>query len=427
MAPTARLTTSASRWSRFAGGIGEAFGDANFRRYSVGSVVSWLSFFVQAVAVAWVTWSLTHSTGWLASIALLDAVPMGLLAPVGGVIADRYDRFRVLLVCYGFATAQSAMLAILAVSSHLTIEWLAGLTLAHGVIHAFSVPSQFGLLPRLVAPERLPSAIAVASAYTQLGLFVGPALAGWVILNFGPAAAFASNVLGYGVYFVSASMLQAPVDCEPSPLPQRAFLSDLVDGLSAIARHRGIAGLLTLMLFGDALAASVRQMLPAFVDRGLHAGVGGLSTLLAGAGIGATMSALWLAQGGRRRLTIGVTLWAFLGFLIATTMLMAVWTLSLAALAMVARGFCFEICRTGTVTLLQTSVADNLRGRLMSTQFLLQQGASALGVGAIGAVADRSGLRVPILCGAGVAVIAWGATILMRKPIAASFGDVNNR
>src|SRR5262249_23142354 len=68
------------------GGIAEAFADANFRRYSVGSIVSWLSFFVQAVAIAWVTWSLTHSTKWLAIVALLDAAPMSVLAPLGGIV-----------------------------------------------------------------------------------------------------------------------------------------------------------------------------------------------------------------------------------------------------------------------------------------------------------------------------------------------------
>ena len=187
------------------GGIGEAFGDANFRRYTVGSVVSWLTFFVQAVAIAWVTWTLTHSTRWLAAVALLDAVPMSALAPLGGVIADRHDRFRVLMITYSFATAHAAILTGLAFTGRLTVEYLAMLALIHGVIHAFSVPAAFGLLPRFVAPAKLASAIAVASAYTQLGIFVGPAIAGWVILHFGPTAAFASNVAGYGVFFISAA------------------------------------------------------------------------------------------------------------------------------------------------------------------------------------------------------------------------------
>jgi MFS family permease len=231
---------SGSRWSRSLGGIGDAFADANFRRYSVGAIVSWLSFFVQVVAVSWVTWSLTHSTKWLAVVALLDAVPMSVLAPIGGVVADRYDRFRILLVCYGFATLQSAALAGLAFSGRLTIDWLAALAFLHGVIHAFSVPAQFGMLPRFVERSRLPSAIAVAAAYTQLGIFIGPALAGWVILHFGPATAFASNVLGYGVYFCSAAMLRTPSGYQPPQSSRKAFARDFIDGVRTIAAHRGV-------------------------------------------------------------------------------------------------------------------------------------------------------------------------------------------
>lgn len=407
--------------ARLFGGIGEAFGDANFRRYSVGSLVSWLSYFVQAVATAWVTWSLTHSTTWLAMVALLDAVPMGVLAPLGGVVADRYDRFRVILVCYALATLQSVALTVLALSGHLTITWIAILALLHGLIHAFSVPSQFGLLPRFVERARLPSAIAVAAAYTQLGLFVGPALAGWVLLHFGPAVAFGSNVAGYGVFFLSAARLRTPAGYVEPPAPQKAFGRDFTEGLRAMAAHRGIVGLLSLMLLGDALKAAMGQMMPAFADTGLHAGIKGLSTMLASGGIGATLSALWLAHGGARRATSPVITWAFLGYLMATAGLMTVQSLAVGALAMVARGFFFEICRTGTVALLQTSVPDAMRGRLMSTQFFLQQGASACGVAIVGLVAERWGLRGPILCGTGVALLVWAVAFRSRSSIAAAF------
>jgi MFS family permease len=345
---------------------------------------------------------------------------MALLAPLGGVVADRYDRFRVLQICYAFATLQAAGLAALAVSGDLTIHWLAALAFLHGLIHAFSVPSQFGLLPRFVERSRLPSAIGVAAAYTQLGLFVGPALAGWVILHFGPAAAFASNVLGYGVYFASAARLRTPPGYRPPPPSKKSFARDFVDGVRTIAANRAIAGVLTLMLFGDALSAAVRQMMPAFADRGLHAGVAGLSAMFASAGIGATLSALWLAHGGVRRSTSRVIGWAFLGYLAATAMVMAASSLLVAAGAMVARGFCFEICRTGTIALLQTSVADTMRGRLMSTQFFLQQGASSLGVAIVGVVAQYWGLRAPILCGTALALLVWIMTLRERQPVATS-------
>ena len=408
-------------WTSSLGGIADAFGDRNFRRYSVASVVSWLSFFVQAVAVAWLAWDLTHSTQWLAIVALADAVPNILLMPLGGVIADRYDRFRVLLLSYAIATLQAAVLAGLAFGNELTIDRLAVLAAMHGTIHAFSIPAQFGFLPRFVARSRLPSAIAVASAYTNLGIFVGPAVAGWVILHFGVAVAFASNVAGYGVYFAFVATLRSTDEYEQPPASGKSFLADFLDGLRAISAHRGIVAILALMLFGDALTQAVRQMAPAFADKALGAGIAGFSTLLTCAGIGATLSALWLAQGGARRATVSMIIWAFLGFLIATAALMISQRMVWAGASMIARGFCFEICRTGTLALLQLSLPDGIRGRVMSSQFLLMRLAGALGVAGIGAVPEAWGLRLPVLAVVAAALVVWALIDRRRERIAWTF------
>jgi len=182
-----------------------------------------------------------------------------------------------------------------------------------------------------------------------------------------------------------------------------------------------VRNLLTLTLFGDALVAAVRQMLPALADLRLHAGVEAFSTLLACAGIGATLSALWLAQGGRRRLRVGLVLAAFLGHLVATAGLLAASTLPLASLAMLARGFCAEICRTGIVGLMQTSVPDEMRGRVMSAQFFIQQGAGAIGVAILGATAQPFGLVVPILLGCALGAAAWFVAFRQRERMASAF------
>jgi MFS family permease len=157
------------------GGIAQAFGGRNFRWYSLGSILSWLSFFIQAVAVSWTAWDLTHSTAWLAIVALADATANIMLMPIGGVLADRGDRLRLLLISYACATIQAAILAGLAYFGALTIHTLTALAAVHGAAHAFSIPASYGLLPRFIAPRRLSSAIAVGAAYSQLGLFVGPA------------------------------------------------------------------------------------------------------------------------------------------------------------------------------------------------------------------------------------------------------------
>ena len=96
------------------GGIGEALAGRNFRIFSIGSITSWFSFFVQVVAVSWTAWELTHSTTWLAIIALLDIAPNVLLVPLGSVLADRYDRFRIEIIAYVIALLQALALAVLA-------------------------------------------------------------------------------------------------------------------------------------------------------------------------------------------------------------------------------------------------------------------------------------------------------------------------
>jgi len=403
------------------GGIAEAFQDRNFRRYSIGSIVSWMSFFIQSVAVSWTAWNLTHSTRWLAIVAVADAIPNVAFMPLGGVVADRYDRFRVLMASYGCAMLQATMLTALALSGNLSIGLLTGLAFFHGCCHAFSIPAQFGLLPRFVERTRLSSAIAVSAAYTQLGIFIGPALAGWVILHFGVAVAFASNVAGYAIFFTSASLLRTPAGYE-QPVPSgKTVFADFQEGISAIFAHQGIRAMLGLMAFGDLLYSAIRQMLPAFADKSLGSGVEGFSTLLAAAGIGATISALWLAHGGVRRSTAAIIIKAFIGFLIAITILMGSRGLVVATAAMMGIGCFYEVCRTGIVALLQNSISDHMRGRIMSSQFLLMRLAAIVGVLVIGAIAEGEGLRTPILCCVAFAFAIWTLAYRTRYKIGSSF------
>jgi MFS family permease len=403
------------------GGIADAFADRNFRLYSIGSIVSWLSFFVQAVAVAWTAWDLTHSAEWLAIVALADAIPNILLIPIGGVVADRMNRFRVMLLAYAVATLQAALLAGFSLSGHLTIGSLTILAALHGSAHAFSIPASYGLMPRFIVPERLPAAIAVAAAYQQLGLFVGPALAGWVIGTFGTGIAFASNVVGYGIFFACVVLMRTPAGYRAPQPSGKAFIADFRDGLGAIMHNTGLVSLLALMLFGDMLATSVRQMAPAFSATYLGAGVNGLATLLAAGGIGATLAALWLAQGGSKRIIPQTILLAFLGFLVAVTVLMLSEHLVFASVAMIGIGAFYEVCRTGAVALLQISVPDSMRGRVMSTQFLILRLSGSLGVAIVGASAPAFGLRLPILAIVAVSIVVWALTFARRNRVIAAF------
>jgi hypothetical protein len=223
------------------------------------------------------------------------------------------------------------------------------------------------------------------------------------------------------VFFASVAALRAPPGSRQAQSQPKHFLRDAWEGVAAIWTHRGIKIILGLLLFGDGLYGAVRQMAPALANSALGGGVGGLSTLLAGGGIGATIAALWLAQGRVARASSTTILWGFLGFVAAVTGLTLSRRLGEAAVAMAGIGACFESCRTGAAALLQLSVPDALRGRIMSTLFLLTRLANATGVAVVGAAAANWGLQTPLLVGAGLALLVWGGAYSVRGATAVAF------
>lgn len=403
------------------GGIGEAFAERNFRIYSIGSITSWITYFVQAIAFSWATWEITHSTTWLAVVALLDVCGNVLFLPIGGVLADRYDRLRILMAAYACDCLKTAVLAVLAFSGDLTLTALCIAAFLHGTIHSFSVPASYGLLPRFVSRERLSAAIGVNASYTQFAIFAGPAVAGWILVHWGTAIAFSFNVAGYLVYFASVALLRTPPDFIQSRAPARSVRQDIAEGARYILGHRGLSALLLLVLVGDAVSGAVYQMLPAYADLVLGRGVGSVSLLFGAAGLGATVAALWLAHGGAARATPERVLWAALGVGISVFLLAGVAHVAVAVGAMLLFGLAGETRRTATLSIMQLSVDDAQRGRVMSTLFLMTRLAGGIGTIAVGATAQYVGLRLPLFTAAAILVVVWFLMYRRRGAIAEAF------
>ena len=125
---------------RLLGGIGNAFSDRNFRIYSVGSITSWITYFVQNITFSWVAWDATHSTTWLALVSAATTITTIVVLPLGGVLADRHDRYRILLAAYALDWAKSAVLAALALSGHLTLPLICISAVARP-LHLFEEPA----------------------------------------------------------------------------------------------------------------------------------------------------------------------------------------------------------------------------------------------------------------------------------------------
>lgn len=409
------------------GGIGEAFADRNFRIYSVGSIISWITYFVQTIAFSWAAWEVTRSTTWLAVIALLTMVATIVFIPLGGVLADRHDRFRMAIAAYACDAVKAVVLTVLAFTDGLTLPVLCVMAFLHGLIHSFSIPASFGMMPRFVAPERLAAAIGVSSAYMQLAIFIGPAIAGWILVHFGVAIAFAANAVGYCIYFVSAAFLRTPPDYVQARPAVKSIGADLFEGAAYIFRHKGLSSLLLLVLAGDGVSMALNQMLPAYSDLVLQMGAGGVSTLYAAAGIGATLAALWLAHGGAGRATIDKVFWAMGGIALAIAVMAAAQVLWVAVLAMLLYGFSGETRRTATTSIMQASIDDAQRGRVMSTLFMFTQIAGGIGTLVVGLVAQDAGLRLPLAVAAVLLGLVWLVAIRQRERIALAFAATPRR
>jgi MFS family permease len=403
------------------GGIGNAFSDRNFRIYSVASITSWITYFVQNITFSWVAWDVTHSTTWLAIVSAATTVTTILFLPLGGVLADRHDRLRIMMGAYALDWVKSGVLAALAFTEQLSLPLICISAVAHGLIHSFSIPANYGLLPRFVAKEKLAAAIGVSAAYTQFAIFAGPAFAGWILVHWGAWPAFATNVVGYFVFFCTMVLLRTPAGYAQGKSARVSLKADFLEGVSYIVTHRGLSALLVLVLAGDAIAASVNSMMPAYTNMVLELGAGTMATMFSAAGIGATVAALWLAYGGLGSATPSRVFWAVLGFAIAIYILAGATALAIALFGMVIFGFSGETRRTGTVSLMQSHVDDAQRGRVMSTLFLFTQIAGAVGTLTVGLGAAWTGLRLPLAISAVALTIVWFSVFRRRHAIIHAF------
>lgn len=396
------------------GGIRTALTDRNFRVYSAGSIASWTSYFVQLVAVSWLTWELTGSTVWLALIALMDIVPSIILLPFTGAFADRCDRYKIMIRVCILCLVQSVALAACSWTGVLGIGLLAILELIHAVIIAFMVPAMYGTLPRFVSRQALPSAIALSSSYVQIAIFAGPAFAGGLISAFSVSLAFLFNALGYLVLTLAFLALKTPDGFRQDPPEPGTVFGQIRDGVVYLVRDRQILALLVLGVTVNAITVGTYHMLPAYSERVLDMGVIGMALVLSVEGIGATAAALWIAQTGGMAMTTERVFWSVLVAIIAAAAIICVANLYLALVLSFILGVAAEVRKTGTMTIVQMTVEENQRGRVMGTWYLFSQMAAGIGTYGIGQAADLYGLQIPTLSCAVVCVVVWLCIYLNR-------------
>ncbi|HET9263522.1 MAG TPA: MFS transporter [Vicinamibacterales bacterium] len=381
-----------------------AFTYRDFRVLWMGAFTSTVGTWMQKVAQSWLVLQLTGSTLYLGLDDFLGQLPILLFTLVGGVIADRHDRRRLLLGSQYVQMATAFTLAALVFSNHATIWYILTLSFVAGLAQAFGGPAYQSLIPSLVNKKDLPNAIALNSIQFNLARVVGPLLAGLAMATLGAAGCFSLNGLSFLVVIVALMSLTV------RHIPQtdrKPILHEMQGGFAYARSQPAIVALTVLAFMTTFLGLPLLTFLPVFARDIFHGDIGRYSEMMAYSGTGAVVGALVVAWLGRFR-HMGMVLLAvqvvFGALIVAFALSRVPWWSNLLLFAAGAALICvFSM----TASLVQLIVPDHLRGRVMSIYMVAFRGGMPLGSLASGYVASvTSAPAVLAVNGALVSVVA---------------------
>jgi MFS family permease len=393
-------------WSTFT-----ALQAPNYRLYWFGLVFYVLGHRAEYVTFAWITWEVTHDAMALGYLGLAQGVPLVVFQLWGGVLADRMNRLRLLIVTQILTALTLTSAFGLTVFGLVRFEHLLVLAAASSIFRAFDEPSRLSLVPRLIDRERLPNAIALGSIPWQAGRMIGPSITGILIAAFGGAVGFGIAAAASYAALALYSRVRIPGDVPVSD--GQHFLRQFADGLSFVGRNFVFTSLIGLALFNSLFGMSYVTLMPIFADWYFKAGSTGYGLLNAAHGAGAMIGTLTVATIAHRLLRRGRLVLIVATCVGVELMLVAVspgmW-LALPMLALV--GFSNTFYLTQVSTYIQQNVAEHLRGRVLSI-YSLCWNMQPLGGLLAGALAAAANARVAIFIGG--AMVAANALLLLTS------------
>jgi len=358
---------------------------------------------MQQVAQSWLIYRLTHSALLLGAIGFASQIPTFFLGPIGGHVADRYDRRRVLLITQSASMLLAFILAGLTLTD-LVREWhLFVLASILGLVSAFDIPARQAWLVQLVEREDLINAIALNSSMFNGARIVGPAIAGILVATIGEGWCFFANAVSYIAVIIGLLMITTP---RFSAQTGRSVWANIAQGFRFVGTTAPIRALLLLIGAVSFFALPYTVLMPLFADTILHAGARGLGILMGAAGVGALIGSLTLAS---RSTVIGLGRWvaiacATFGISLSAFALSKSFVLS-AALLVIAGGATM-VQMAASNTLIQSMVPDELRGRVMAVYTMMFVGMGPFGALLAGTIAEHVGAPLTVAGGGAITVLA---------------------
>lgn len=340
----------------------------------VGRNLSAFSSQVQAVAVAWQIYSLTHSSASLGFVGLAQFLPMMLLTLPAGHVADQFNRRRIVITCQVVEALAACGMAI-ASWQHLIGPWALYLLVAlFGACRAFEMPAQQTFLPAIVPASLFPRAAALSSSLFQVACIAGPSLGG-VLYGFGADTCYALCCIG----FASSALATASIAMRfPERRRQPITLESVMGGIAFLRRQRPMLGAISLDLFAVLLGGAT-ALLPVYADDILHAGPIALGLLRAGPAMGAVLMAVIMTRWPIRKNAGKIMFLSVAIFGLATIVFGVSRSIPLSILALMVLGAADVISVMVRGALIQLGTPDEMRGRVSAVNMLFIGSSNQLG------------------------------------------------
>lgn len=384
----------------------------NYRRYFAGQSISLIGTWMQMTAQSWLVLTLTHSGTALGVIVALQTLPVLLLGPYGGVIADRVDKRRMMIGLQSMMGVQALILGVLTVTGEVEVWQIGILAAMLGLNNAFENPARQSFMMELVGAEHLRNAVSLNSVLVNGARAIGPAIAGILIATVGDGVCFLVNAVSFIPVVLTLTSMDRTQLATVEPTPRAR--GQLREGLRYVRSTPTMAVPLVMMAVAGCLTYEFQVSLPVMADRGLNVGATGFGFMTAAMGVGAVVGGLFVAARGKTGLRPLVV--SALGFGTALVLATLAPNLPLELLALgIAGAGSIAFMSMGNSTL-QLNSAPEMRGRVMSLWFVAFQGSTPIGAPVVGATMAALGPRAGLGLGATVALfVALGGAFALRS------------
>lgn len=386
-----KITASPFNFSR----AFSALGVARYRWIWIGSFISNIGTWVQKVAQPWLILQLSGSAFLLGLDGFLQDIPLLLFLLIGGVVVDRFDKRKILMLSQVVQFSAALAISVLILLGEIRVSIILTLSFVVGCMQAFSTPAYLSFVPEIVGPTHLANALALNSMQFNLSRLMGPVIGGVLLASMGVAWCFGLNALSFVAMFIV--LLFAP-SSQPSDtvFSMGSIVAQIREGFEAVFARRELVAIITIVFGISFFGAPLLAFIAVLAKDALNVGAQGFSFALSSFGLGAVLGAVLvssLQQHWIRPKTVVATA-SSLAILISLVALSPYYALSLCLLFLA--GFTFVSSNVIGNTILQTTVADTLRGRAVSIYALAFRGGAPIGSLLTGVMVEHFGVQVAL-------------------------------